>query len=138
MSYTVLMEPYFFARFVRRLSRYSVVGISTFTVDLAIVYALVTYLSVDTGTALASGFLIGVTINYIASYYWTYRGTKRDREVGYAIFIAFALLCALIIVATVGVLVSFGANFYVARVVVALCIGFLNFILNTFFNFKLL
>ena len=119
--------------------QYSVVGIGTFILDLAIIYALTNTKTTSDTTALVIGFGTGITINYLLSYYWVYRGTKRHFLTGFIIFLTLAILGSVCIVFATHALIShFALPLLIARTIVAAAVGFCNFLINTFFNFRLL
>lgn len=125
-------------RLLRRMVQYSAVGIGTFLLDLAIIQIAISYFGASDAVALAIGFAIGVTTNYLLSYYWVYRGTKRSVAVGYIIFTILALLgVVFVIYATIYLAGAFGLPLLVARTIIATFVGIVNFFINTFFNFKL-
>ena len=79
------------------------------------------------------------TTNFLLCYFWVYRGTSRTKAHGYVYFLLFELITLLLIVeATTALVVHVGVSLIVARVCVGIIIGCINFLLNTFLNFKLL
>jgi putative flippase GtrA len=121
-----------------RFIGYSTVGISTYVLDLAILWTLLTFSTVPETWALVIGFLVGVSSNFFLCYYWIYRGTTRSRIVGYSIFVGCATLgVAFVAYTTTYLYETLGLNVYIARTLVAAIIGLINFTINTFFNFRL-
>lgn len=126
-------------RLLRRGSKYATVGLATFLLDLGIVAILTTSTELPYTISIAVGFLIAVSINFLISYHWVYAGTTRRFHHGYAFFICFALGGAAVISGgTTWLVESFGLHILVARVLIGGVVGMANFLLNTFFNFRLL
>jgi putative flippase GtrA len=123
----------------RRFCQYSFVGISTFLLDLVIIFVLRELLGTSDLTAIGLGFLVGVSTNYYFNYHWVYKGTRQTIGRGYLIFFSLALAGFAIIVFATLLLHSFTAvNLYVARIIIAAMVGITNFFLNTIFNFKMI
>ncbi len=124
---------------VVRFLRYTIVGGSTLLFDLLLLYAVTEYLGVPYYIATPGAFLVAVSINYLISRRFVFRGTERRHHTGYPIFIAFALLGAGITTLGVFVFVTYAhLYFLVARVLTALFVGIGNYLLNLFFNFKVI
>jgi len=122
---------------MRRFFRYAVVGVSTLLFDLVLLAALTELLGVPYYVATPFAFLIAVSINYMLSRAHVFRGTSRTVHHGYAYFITFALLGALITTSGVALLVSaFNLYYLFARVAVAGFVGIANYLLNLHFNFR--
>lgn len=125
-------------RLQQRFVWYSAVGISTFFLDLGILYLLLSTTPIAQGLAIALSFAVGVTTNFLLCYYWVYRGTERNQLVGYLLFAGLALIgVTFVTLSTEWLYAAFGLNLYIARTLVAACVGIINFTLNTFFNFRL-
>ena len=134
MHYTLLLK-----RLIYRGSKYSIGGISTLLLDLVLVYILTTFFAVHINLALVMGFLFGISINYLISYLWVFRGTKRTPIRGYFYFLLIGVLTGLCIsFATTALVVHTSLSLLEARVGVAVFAGITNFLLNTFLNFKVL
>ncbi len=121
----------------RRFASYSIVGVSTYGIDLVIIYVALTWFALQPTSAIALGFLVGVSLNYFFCYTWVFRETTRHPLTGYAIFGATALLGVIVITnATTLMMSALALNPYIARTVVAIVVGIMNFFFNTFFNFR--
>jgi putative flippase GtrA len=126
-------------RFVYRLSKYTLAGGSTFFIDLALLYLLSLCTTINHSTLIVLSFIVGSTLNYLLCYLWVYRGTSRKKAHGYVYFLLFELITLLLIVeATNALIAHFGIPLIVARICVGIIVGCINFLLNTFLNFKLL
>lgn len=125
-------------RILRRASKYSLVGCSTYLLDLGLIWTLVKF-GLSPLVSVGVGFMIAVGINYLLSYYWVYKGTERKLSHGYAFFLIIALVAAVIIsYSTVYLADTFSISLYTARTIVAAFVGIFVFIVNTKYNFKLL
>lgn len=129
----------FFTRFTKRFSKYTAVGVSTYILDLGIV-ALLTYVfDIYYTTAVAIGFIIGISLNYQVTYHWVFKGTKRKKLTGYIIFGLLGLLgMTLITLGTSFLVENFGLQLFVARSIVGGFLGIVGFMVNAIFNFKML
>lgn len=126
-------------RLLKRLIKYSSVGMGTYMLDILIIAFLVFVFSAPERFAVGLGFLIGITTNYLVSYYWVFRGTHRNKFVGYAIFVVLAIVGIFAITESVIFLTEqYDMHLLIARTIVAAFVGLINFLVNTFFNFKLL
>lgn len=126
-------------RLLERGLKYSSVGVSTYLLDLIILLTLTAFTPIPYWLAVSLGFTIGVTINFTISYYWVYKGTTQRFERGYVIFMGLAILSLIVVsVGTATLFVEFGIPLVVARTLMGSVTGTCNFLINTFFNFKLL
>jgi len=117
--------------------KYSIVGISTYLLDLFILVTLVNQTDMSYWLAAAGGFAVGITVNFTILYYWVYKGTDQTFGQGYIFFIIIALASITVISYGTATLVEdFGITLIVARSLVGIFTGTTNFLINTFFNFK--
>jgi len=122
---------------VLRFLRYTLVGGSTLLFDLALLYLVTTYLGVPYYIATPLAFLVAVSINYMVSRRFVFKGTERGHVYGYSYFITAALVGAGITTLGVTVLVTYaGLYFMFARVLIACVVGIGNYLFNLFYNFK--
>ena len=122
---------------LKRFVRYTVVGVSTFLFDLALLYVAVSMLGVAYYIAIPCAFLVAVSGNYGLSRHFVFKGTTRKVHHGYIYFIVPALGAALVTTALVAELVSqFGMYYLVARIIVAGIVGMGNYLFNLYVNFK--
>lgn len=120
-----------------RLLRYSFVGVSTFALDLALLFLFVDVFSVQMVFAAGVAFLIAVSANYFLSRRYVFKGTLRDIKSGYSNFVFIALIGLLIVTLGMYFMVTFLSwNYLSARIVVAFVTGFWNYIMNLYVNFK--
>lgn len=124
-------------RAVKRFLQYSSVGFSTFLFDLLIVFLLTHFFNVQYLWAVGIGFLIGVSLNYLISRVWVFKGTKRTLHHGYLYFIGGATLSLSAILLFVGLLVgTLGVPLLVARIFVSGVVGCGSYLFNLYINFK--
>lgn len=124
-------------RGIKRFARYSTVGVSTFLLDLAMIYAAVTYLHAPYALAVFVSFLIAVSCSYALSRAHVFHGTTRQWHHGYASFMGVALVAATVTTALAAALVSiFGVQFLVARTAIAGIVGMGNYLFNLYVNFS--
>ncbi len=120
-----------------RFLRYTLVGGSTLLFDLELLYLITTYVGVPYYIATPLAFLIAVSINYVVSRRFVFKGTERGHLHGYSYFIGAALIGAGVTTLGVTVLVTYaGLYFMLARVLTACVVGMGNYLFNLFYNFK--
>lgn len=106
--------------------------------DLFIV-ALLVSADINYNVAIVVGYIIGVSLNYAACHHVVYRGTEQTFWRGYFIFMCLAAIGMLLILGVVNAILYFTDwNLLIVRTLAAAIVGFCGFIINTFFNFRLL
>lgn len=127
----------FLLRFFRRFVSYSSVGIGTFLFDIALLATLLLLTDLHYLLAVSISFVTAVSLNFTISYTWVFRGTQRKVATGYAFFFSIAAIDIAIIAILVSFFVStLGSGVLITRILVGCLVGILNFLINTFFNFK--
>ena len=121
----------------KKLFWYSLIGGSTFSLDLLLYWYLkengIYYLS-----AAAIAFLFSVSINYIISRAWLFTESKRHFGTGYLFFTLFATTGAVLTVGLLWVLVEReGFDPYIGRIFVSTIVGLLNYTANYYLNFRI-
>lgn len=120
-----------------RFLRYSLVGGSTFAFDLVLLYIVTEYAGVPYYIATPLAFLVAVSLNYLISRRFVFKGTGRGHKLGYSYFIGAALLGASVTTLGVSALVTYaGLYFMLARILIACVVGIGNYLFNLFYNFK--
>lgn len=120
-----------------RFLKYTLVGVSTFLFDLALLFVLVDVLGTDPVIAAGLAFVIAVSINFLISRVFVFKGSTQGFKRGYVNFIIIALIGLLIVTAGMYVMtVLLSVNYLFARVVVAGFTGCWNYLMNLFVNFK--
>lgn len=127
------------ARLYTRGWKYAAVGVSTFILDIGILYALIEHNFIPYWLAVAIAFMIGLSINFYICYHWVYSGTEREFFHGYFYFVSLAMLGVVIITTGTTLMVElFDLPLLLARTIVGAVAGVIGFFINTFFNFRLL
>ena len=121
---------------IKRFSRYASVGVSTFALDLAMLYVLVQWFEVSLSIATPCSFLVAVSLNYTLSRAHVFKGSGRSWHMGYAYFLGVALIGAAATTGIVEFLVAKGLYFIVARIIAAGIVGVGNYLFNLHVNFK--
>lgn len=120
-----------------RFLKYALVGGSTFAFDLMLIWIAVEFFGVPYYLATAVAFPIAVSINYLVSRRFVFRGTARRIHHGYAYFLLVAIGGSLFVTSAVAFLVSvFALHYLFARTLVACMVGMANYLFNLHLNFK--
>ncbi len=120
-----------------RFLRYSLVGASTFPLDMALLWFFVNTLSMNYLLAIGVAFLMAVSVNYSINRPWAFYGTRRGFWGGYGFFISIGVLVATLTVILTGLVTNLlEVHFLVARVLVAGFVGIVGFFINLYFIFK--
>jgi putative flippase GtrA len=123
---------------VTRFLRYAVSSSSTVFLDLLILAFLTEFLNVFYLLSVVVSFTTSNTVNYIINRKWGFRETKTNVARGYFLFLFFGTVGLGITVLLMWLFVSkMGANYLIARIVVAMIEGTIGFILNSIFTFKI-
>lgn len=126
-----------FSLAIKRFLKYSSIGISTFLLDLLLLGFLIEFLKVNYLLASGTSFLIAVSVNYVLSVRYVFRGSQRNAGSGYVNFLLIAGAGALLVVGGMYVLVEwFAMTYLTARIVVATLTGLWNYLMNLYVNFK--
>lgn len=129
------MKPSIRALF--RFFKYSLVGGGTFLFDMALLLFLIYVVSVDYIIATPLAFLFAVSINYLISRNFVFRGTKRTIVTGFFYFIALAFSGAIITGSLVYAMVEYLAlPIPVSRILAAGVVGIWTYLANLYLNFK--
>jgi putative flippase GtrA len=120
-----------------RFLKYSSVGVSTFLFDLLLLYIFVSIFNVDYMTATGLAFFIAVSINYFLSRKYVFSKTNTFLTKGYFTFMLFALFGIRLTLGGMYVLVRiFGIYYLLARCLISVCVGTINYLSNLYLNFK--
>lgn len=120
-----------------RFFKYSTVGLGTFLFDLALLYVLTDIFSIHYLYSAGIAFLIAVSINFVISRRFVFKGSARSAKVGYLNFILIAVMGLGLVVGGMYVLVSvFSVSYVAARVFVAGLTGIWNYLMNLYVNFQ--
>jgi putative flippase GtrA len=122
---------------LKRFLHYSLIGLSTFLFDLALLSTLTQLGGFNPVWVAGASFLVAVSFNYFLSRRFVFVGTTRDRTVGYVYFIIIAVIGFLFVTGSMYLLVNMlGMYYLVARIMIAAITGVWNYSMNLFFNFK--
>jgi putative flippase GtrA len=122
---------------ITRFLKYTVVGTSTFAVDLLLLYVLIDGFKMNYLVGAGLSFIFAISINYFLSRRFVFKGTQRGVGSGYVNFIAVALAGLLIVIGGMYVLVAVaGVGYVLSRFIIAGLTGFWNYLLNLFVTFK--
>lgn len=139
MSLTESSGKSLWLRLVERFGEYTIVGVGTFLVDLALLASFIYLLSINEPLAIGVAFFISVHLNYFILQRWVYKGSKEapPRTYFYFILLATAMTFAIPALVIWAQDIS-GWNILLLRMLVGGAIGIFGFCFNTFFNFRLL
>lgn len=121
----------------KRFFKYLAVGVSTFILDLLLLYILTDYFLINYLISTAVAFVIAVSINYYFSRKFVFTKTLRSIHHGYYAFLCISgagLLFVVLLMAFFVELLSF--NYLISRIVVAAFVGMWNYLMNLYVNFK--
>lgn len=125
--------------FLRRFLMYMVVGVSTYILDILLLYVFKTYLLFPDILAMSLSFLIAISCNFLISYWWVFKGTRQTQIKGYVYFLIIAGFgLVIIVVGTLTLQYVFSQDLYTARSIMAAIVGIMNYVLNAIFNFKMI
>jgi len=122
---------------VERFLKYLSVGLSTFILDLVVLFMLVDVWLLQQVWAAGIAFMIAVSINYWLSRRYVFKGTLRSVKTGYLNFIFIAFFGLLVVLGGMyWMTIILGWNYLLARTIVAILTGFWNYLMNLFVNFE--
>jgi putative flippase GtrA len=120
-----------------RFLKYSLVGFSTFAVDLFLLYVLTDFFLLPYLLSTGLAFLIAVSANYYVSRRLVFSQTTRKITHGYYAFIIIAGVGLILVISLMALFVElFDWNYLISRVVIAGVVGIWNYAMNLFVNFK--
>lgn len=120
-----------------RLLKYFFTGAVAVSIDLIILTLLTGVLSLYYLYAVSISFMISITISYIINKNWGFRDGKRMAKVGYPLFLIFSAIGLILTVSLMYFFVDVIGLYYIfSRIIVALAVGCITFILHSFFTFK--
>jgi putative flippase GtrA len=122
---------------VHRFLKYSMVGTSTFALDLALLFFFTDVLGVYYVFSAGISFVIAVSINYWLAREHVFPETERTIEKGYIIFFVIAATGLLAVMGLMYMAVDiFGFGYIASRVVIAGFVGLWTYGMNSYVNFK--
>lgn len=123
---------------ITRLSRYSITGIISGTVDLILLIILVELFNIYYLLAAAVAFMATHSMAYLINSKWGFRDSTAGRIKGYYYFIFFGVvgIGLTIILLRIGVELL-NIHYIIARIFVGIIVGIYNFSMNFFITFKM-
>jgi putative flippase GtrA len=120
-----------------RASKYALAGVSTFGLDLALLFVAIDVLHVGTIPATGGAFLIAISLNHILARNFVFSETARPMQEGFSLFLFGALVGACLSM-TLMYLLQYGLelHYLTARVLVAGVVGAGNYLYNLYVNFR--
>lgn len=120
-----------------RFIRFSIIGILSFAIDLALLYFLTEHAYISYLGSAACTFIIATFLQYIFVRKHTFRESKRAHDTGYSSFMAVSLSNLLIMLVALSLAVEFfHLNYLIARIIIATLVGIWNFFANAKFVFN--
>jgi putative flippase GtrA len=124
-------------RSLQRFFKYALVGGSTFAFDLLLLTIFTGSLHWDPVWSAGIAFLIAVSINYLISRKFVFKGTLRSVHAGYGGFLLIGGCGLAIVTGGMYLLVNvLEWNFVISRVLIAFVTGTWNYLLNLYVNFR--
>jgi putative flippase GtrA len=122
---------------VTRFFKYSSVGVSTFLLDLLMLYIFVSFFQINYIIATGLAFLVAVSINYIVSRKLVFNKTETFFTKGYIKFITIATIGVTLTLGGMYILVTIvGIYYLLARCFISALVGMGNYLFNLYYNFK--
>jgi len=120
------------------LARNTVVSIGVFAIGLGVLWLLVDRAGAPKVPSAGASFLVSNTLHYVLGRSWIYRGTERAVVSGYTYFLVNSGVGLVVTLVLFAAMVAVGINYLIARTLVSLVSGLLQFVLNAVFNFRTL
>jgi putative flippase GtrA len=122
---------------LQRFKKYALVGVSTFALDLVLLFVLTDAMGIPYVLSAALAYGAAVSLNYFISRHTVFVGTVRGLRTGYALFLGAALCGMTLVSAGLFVMVEWlSVHYILARFVVAGFVGVGNYVFNLYINFK--
>ena len=122
--------------FLMQFILYDLVSITTFVIDLLIVWLLTQFVGFHYLISVTIGLTVCVLLLYTAGRKFVYVGTKQGVEKGYFVCLTIAFLSLLAILGLMLLFVEvFGINYILARIIVGMIVGTADYIADTHFTF---
>lgn len=120
-----------------RFTRYSAIGVSTFLLDLGLLFVLIDFFGVHYAVAAAVSFIIAVSINYALSRRHVFKGSDQRVSISYTIFITVAGVGLVLVVGLMYLAVDvFEFNYIVSRIIIAGFVGMWSYLLHLYLTFQ--
>lgn len=120
-----------------RFAKYTLIGMLTFGADLTLMFFLTAWEGLPSPVAVFLSFSAGISLNYLLSRKYVFRGTERSLHTGYLNMLLAAGIGAFFTTSLTVLAVQWLAVSYLfARVLVAGLVGIGNYAFNLYVNFK--
>jgi putative flippase GtrA len=120
-----------------RFAKYTSISGTTFIGDVAILFLFIDVFNMHYLLATGLAFVIAVSINYLITRRYVFSKTTRAFHHGYIAFLSIAGFGMVSVLSLMTLFVEvLQWNYIVSRVLIACVIGTINYLLNLFFNFK--
>ena len=122
---------------ISRFAQYSLLGAGTLLIDIALLFVLAGTFAMNYLWAAALAFLVAVSINYLLSRRFVFKGSSRTQTTGYLYFLMIAAFGMLLVTLGMYILVEkWGLYYMISRVLISCVTGIWNYCMNLFFNFR--
>lgn len=122
---------------IARFLKYFAVGLSTFLLDLLLLYVLTDLFFINYILSAGGAFLVAVSINYTLSRRFVFAQTTRPLSAGYYWFISIAGIGLVAVMSLMFLFVSiFNWHYLISRIFIAGIVGMWNYLMNLFFTFN--
>jgi putative flippase GtrA len=122
---------------LRRIASFSGIGVLTFLGDIMLLWLLLHTTMLHYAIATAISFFIAMSINYLLTRKYTFKGTARALHEGYIIFMVTAFVGVVFVIGVMALLVElFGITPILARILSASIGAVWNYVINLKYNFK--
>lgn len=112
-------------------------GVSTFLLDLFLLFLFTDFFGWQYIFSAGVAFIIAVSINYFVSRRFVFRGILRRAGAGYGIFLVIAGAGLVAVTTLMALFVGvFGWHYLISRILIAGIVGFWNYLMNLYVNFK--
>lgn len=121
----------------KRFLRYMSVGVSTFGIDLTLLWSLTEYGHIHYAVATPIAFFVSVSLNFFLSRRFAFRESDRGVASGYGLFLGFAGVGMVSTTFLMWILIEYAAwNIAIARIAIASVVGMGNYLANLYLTFR--
>jgi putative flippase GtrA len=125
------------SRALKRFLKYTVIGVSTFAFDLALLYLFTDLFAWHYIISTGAAFTVAISVNYFLSRKYVFKGTLKSIGKGYIAFMSIACLGVFLAMAGMELFVGIlHFEFLHSRVIIAAIVGIWNYLMNLYVNFK--
>ena len=126
--------PKAFIRFIK----YCVVGFTTSSLEVLLLYLLVQYIAVYYIIATALAFVLSDSLGFALNFKWGFKESKTGTLRGYNLFILFSILALVVTLLLMKLFVDvIGVHYILSRIIILAFTGMCTFTLNYLITFKM-